>query len=153
VGPDKFPFPDTWLILRPPVLHVGLGCNRNTPLGELEDLLTRSFNRHDLSVASIRSLASIKAKDNEAGLLALARELGVPIRFFSADLLAGVPTPNPSPTVLEYMGVPSVCEAAAILAAQHGRLIVPKQKSPNATLAVAQADWTSSALVPETFTD
>jgi cobalt-precorrin 5A hydrolase len=39
--------------------------------------------------------------------------------------------------VLRHMGVASVCEAAAILAAGRGPLLLPKHKSPNLTLAVA----------------
>jgi cobalt-precorrin 5A hydrolase len=39
--------------------------------------------------------------------------------------------------VEKHMGVKSVCEAAAQLATKTNRLLVKKQKSLNATLAVA----------------
>ncbi|MBI4797747.1 MAG: cobalamin biosynthesis protein [Desulfarculus sp.] len=73
----------------------------------------------------------------EAGLLELAARLGLPLTFYSTEELAAVEVPNPSATVAKHMGVASVCEAAALLAADSRRLLVSKQKSPNVTLAVA----------------
>ena len=59
--------------------------------------------------------------------------------------LAAVPVPNPSATVLRYMGTPSVSEAAALLAAgiEASQLIVEKFKyqgvdGKNATISIAR---------------
>jgi cobalt-precorrin 5A hydrolase len=57
--------------------------------------------------------------------------------FFQPEELAVIQTPTPSGVVEKHMGVKSVCEAAALLAARTDRLLVTKQKSLNATLAVA----------------
>jgi cobalt-precorrin 5A hydrolase len=54
--------------------------------------------------------------------------------------------PNPSAMAAKHVGVHSVCEAAAILAAQPGHLIVTKRKSANATVAIARRTSLSSAL-------
>ena len=59
------------------------------------------------------------------------------LRFFSSDQLASVEVPNPSETVEKHVGTPSVCEAAAILGSNHGKLIVPKLKGKNFTVALA----------------
>lgn len=59
------------------------------------------------------------------------------IGFFSAEQLAAVEVPNPSETVAKHVGTPSVCEAAAILGSNHGKLIVPKIKGKNFTVALA----------------
>ena len=45
--------------------------------------------------------------------------------------------PNPSKTAQKHVGTPSVCEAAAILGANNGKLIVPKVKGKNWTAALA----------------
>ena len=45
---------------------------------------------------------------------------------------------NISQIVEKHTGAKSVCEAAAILAASNGELIVEKQKTKNVTLAVAR---------------
>jgi cobalt-precorrin 5A hydrolase len=140
VGYGESVFPAAWLLIRPLVLAVGLGCNRGTALKELEDLVTESFARWALSLKSISVLASIEAKQDEPGLLDLAEKMGKRILFFSVEELSGVKTPNPSGTVEKHMGVGSVCEAAALLAAGSRRLLITKQKSAKATLAVALAD-------------
>ena len=57
--------------------------------------------------------------------------------FFTAEELAKVDVPNPSDTVAKHVGTPSVCEAAAILGSNHGKLIIPKVKGKNWTAALA----------------
>ena len=131
--------PPDVLVLRPPSLAVGLGCNRHTPMQEIMQLLRQVFTAHSLSMESIGHLASIEIKKDEAGLLQLAETLGVPLQFFNRKELStakGVATP--SAMVKKHVGVTSVCEAAAILATNGGSLIVTKQKSPNVTVAVAR---------------
>ena len=59
------------------------------------------------------------------------------VQFFTAEQLAAVEVPNPSNTVAKHVGTPSVCEAAAILGSDHGKLIVPKIKGKNFTVALA----------------
>ena len=59
------------------------------------------------------------------------------VEFFTAEQLAAVEVPNPSDTVAKHVGTPSVCEAAAIMGSNHGKLIVPKIKGKNFTVALA----------------
>jgi cobalt-precorrin 5A hydrolase len=67
------------------------------------------------------------------------------LAFFPRSRLAQVSgIRNPSPTVEKHIGIPSVCEAAALLAADNGNLIVPKQTTRNVTMAVARRSFTSS---------
>jgi cobalt-precorrin 5A hydrolase len=137
---------DRTLILRPPTLAVGIGCNRGTPGKEMQQLLHRVFDEHRLSVKSIWRLASIDIKADEQGLNHLAASLDLPIRHFTREELndtAGIH--SESPAAKKHLGVKSVCEAAAILAAENGTLVVPKQKSRNVTLAVARRPFSSSA--------
>ena len=137
VGAAVMDFPSSWLLLRPRVLAVGMGCNRGTSEDELLGLLLDVFAEHNLSPRAINRLATIRAKQDEPGLLALAGGLNRPIEFYDADELQRVSVPNPSSTVEHHMGVKSVCEAAALLAARSDRLLVTKKKSANATLAAA----------------
>ena len=57
--------------------------------------------------------------------------------FYTSDELSAVEVPNPSATVQKHVGTPSVCEAAAILGSNHGKLIIPKVKGKNWTAALA----------------
>jgi cobalt-precorrin 5A hydrolase len=139
------------LVLRPPSLVAGIGCNRGTSAAEIRELLDRVLHEFALARGSLRSMASIDLKSDEPGLCALAAELGLPLYFFAKEELARVEAvPSPSATVRRHTGVPNVCEAAAILAGSHGRqygqLIVSKQKNRNATVAIARrasmsSDW------------
>ncbi len=140
----RIDLPDEILVLRPPSLFVGVGCNRNTPGEEIQDLLHRVLNDYHLAAASIAGLASIDLKADEEGLLALAQSLSRPLVFFSRDQLATVrEIPTPSKVVQKHVGVESVCEAAAILASGNGTLIAPKQVTPNATIAIARQPFIS----------
>jgi cobalt-precorrin 5A hydrolase len=143
--------PGQVLILRPLSLIAGMGCNRDTPLGELRELLLKTLAQKGLARESLAGLASIDVKQDEAGLLALAGELGLGIRFCSRQELSriqGIQTP--SAMVAKHMGVSSVCEAAALAAAGKGQLIVPKQKTPNVTVAIARIGYMWSESGPET---
>ena len=132
------------LILRPASLAAGIGCNRNTPKQEIRDHLLKAMADNRLALNSLTGLASIEIKQDEPGLLETAAELGLPIHFYSSDQLEGVEgVQNPSATVAKHLGVSSVCEAAAILAAGKGKLIVPKQTTPNVTVAIARTAFSS----------
>ncbi len=80
--------------------------------------------------------ATIDVKRDEP-VVKLLQERGECVRFFTAEELAKVEVPNPSPTVESHVGTPSVCEAAAILASEGGQLVVPKQKGKDWTVALA----------------
>ena len=126
------------LILRPQVLSVGIGCNRNTPKQEILALIESVFKEKQLSELSIKSIASSQVKEDEIGLIEAANHLGLPLVFYSNCQLNQVDTiENPSKMAEKYLGVKSVCEAAAILSAKGGTLLVPKRKTKNVTLAVA----------------
>lgn len=127
------------LILRPLSLIVGIGCNRNTSSCEIKNFLKKTFNDLLLSLKSIKFLASSDIKQDEKGLLELADEMNLQIKFYNKDQLNSVKTiQNPSAMVEKHIGVKSVCEAAAILASKNGKLLVPKMKKGNVTLAVAR---------------
>ena len=80
---------------------------------------------------------TIDVKQDEEFCQMLVDDLGEELVFYTADQLARVEVPNPSKTVEKHVGTPSVCEAAAILGSNNGKLIVPKVKGPNWTAALA----------------
>ena len=80
---------------------------------------------------------TIDVKEDEEFCAMLEDEYDEDVVFFTAEELAAVDVPNPSDTVARHVGTPSVCEAAAILGSNHGKLIVPKIKGKNWTAALA----------------
>lgn len=80
---------------------------------------------------------TIDVKSDEPFVQLLKEGYDEEVEFFTAEQLAAVEVPNPSDTVAKHVGTPSVCEAAAILGSNHGKLIVPKIKGKNFTVALA----------------
>jgi len=130
-------WPPEWLRLRPRNLVAGMGCHKGLPVEALLAFIRHTFEQEKLSLLCLKALATIEAKKDEPGLRMAARSLGVEFLWFTATELKDIPVPNPSPRVARHMQVASVSEAAA-LKAGGVELIVTKQKSPNATLAVAR---------------
>ncbi|WP_018124514.1 cobalt-precorrin 5A hydrolase [Desulfovibrio oxyclinae] len=128
------------LRLHPRVLALGIGCRRGATAGEILGLVRDTLTAERIRPESVGALASVEAKRHEAGLLEAARELGLEVRFHPEAELARVDVPTPSEFVLDTLGTPSVCEAAAVLAANGGSIVVPKRKSKKATLAVARSN-------------
>ena len=130
----------------PPVLWLGLGCERHTRQTVLEAAVERSLVSAGLAAAAVAGVASLDRKGDEPGLLALCQQRQWPLKIFTAARLAAVPVPNGSPVVARQVGTPSVAEAAALAAAGTGaRLLAPKTvvhgegASGAATCAVALA--------------
>jgi cobalt-precorrin 5A hydrolase len=135
----QLPHQETLLALRPRDLVVGIGCNRGTGAGEIESALRNSLRQAGLAFASIARLASIDAKRDESGLLEFAANHRLLLEFFSAEELNRVATPSPdSRHAQRAVGAKGVCEPAALLGSRMGKLLIPKQKIGNLTLAVAE---------------
>lgn len=130
------------LILHPPVLALGLGCERGCEADELLALAGKTLSEAGLAAASVASVVSIDVKMDEAAVLDVAAHFGVPARFFPAVELEAEASriANPSDVVFAEVGCHGVAEGAALAAVgSGGRLIVEKQKSGRATCAVGFA--------------
>ena len=137
VDPD-----DHELVLHPPTLVLGVGCERGVPAEELSALVRDVLAQEVLSPQSIACVASIDLKADEAAVHALAAELGVPARFFTAAELEAEASrlATPSDVVFAETGCHGVAEGAALAAAgSDGVLVVPKIKGARTTMAVARA--------------
>ncbi|MDO4683795.1 MAG: cobalamin biosynthesis protein [Lautropia sp.] len=98
-------------------IALGLGCDRGTPLETLLAAIEQALQGIGASWQQVAGMASIDLKADEAAMQQLMQDRGMPVRFFSAEQLAGVEVPNPSEVVRKYTGTPSVSEAAALLLA------------------------------------
>jgi cobalt-precorrin 5A hydrolase len=141
----RIDLPSAVLILRPASLMAGIGCNRNTEAAEILTHLEDVLAKNNLALSSLRGMTSIDVKADENGLIMTAENLELPLTFFNKQELNQVKgIKNPSEVVEKHVGVKSVCEAAAILAARGGTLIVPKQSTKNVTVAIARINFSSS---------
>jgi cobalamin biosynthesis protein CbiG len=137
------------LYLRPRNLFAGIGCNRGTSQDEIQNEFTLLLKKNRLSVHSIAGIASIDLKIDEEGLLEFADDNGLPIRFFPGDALNAVSDElgiKGSKQVRAATGAVAVSEPAAVLAARQAsdrvKIIIPKVKRGNVTLAIAKAKYT-----------
>ena len=129
----------TILLLTPRNLVVGIGCNRSTPLAEIEDTVKKVLGKAHLSFQAIKKIATVSMKSNEKGLLAFARKHSFEIEFHTPEQLNKVACPTPpSKNVLHAVGSKGVCEPAALLSAGVTTLLCTKKKTPNVTVAVAE---------------
>jgi cobalamin biosynthesis protein CbiG len=124
------------VVWRPRWLVAGLGCSSGASVDELARLLDTALATGGLDPAGLGLLVTLDRKLTEPGLIELAARRGLELRGFQADQLAEVAVPGPSEVVRQAVGTPSVAEAAALLASG-GRLLVPKQRSAGATVAIA----------------
>jgi cobalt-precorrin 5A hydrolase / precorrin-3B C17-methyltransferase len=130
------------LLFHPPVLALGVGCARGCAESELAALVGETLAAAGLAAGAVALVCSLDLKRDEPAVLALARALDVPARFFpAAALLAETPRlKHPSEAVFRAVGCYGVAEGAALAAAgADGALVVEKRRSANATCAIARA--------------
>ncbi|BAT51169.1 putative precorrin methylase [Nostoc sp. NIES-3756] len=115
-------------------LWVGFGCQSGVSHHLITAAINQVFQENKLEQKIITGIATIDTKASEPGLVEFCSWLELPIKTFSAELLAHVAVPHPSQMIAAKVGTASVAEAAAILAAsanekqQFGvKLLVPKQ--------------------------
>jgi len=125
------------LYLRPRNLIIGIGCNSGTPEDEIENVIKNTLRENNLSFSSIHSIATINEKGNEGGLIAFAQKYGFEIKTFSSEELNRVEGITKSESVFKVTGAYAVAEPSALLASGADKLLIPKQKTGNVTVAVA----------------
>ncbi len=131
----------TW---HPPVLWIGIGCERNTSKELIANSLNNLLESRNLSKCSIAGLATVDIKKDEKGILEFAEEKNLPVKFFSKEDLSKIIVPNPSSVVEKEIGTPSVAEASSLLAAgEESKLLeekrIFKNQSGAVTFAVAES--------------
>lgn len=120
------------------LIAIGVGCRKDCPADEIVALIRESLAL--LPERKPNGLFSIAAKRDEAGLVAAAAVLGLPLAFFEAEALRACAkgASHVSERVEQMYGVPSVAETAALAGAGEGSvLLVTRRASARATCAIA----------------
>ena len=129
---------DMWVLhFVPMVGTIGFGLAHHPKVFRyIYDEMAEALINHGILPCSHR-YCTIDAKKDEPFCRRLEKTYGEKVEFYTAEELAQVDVPNPSATVEKHVGTPSVCEAAAIVGSNHGKLIIPKIKGENWTVALA----------------
>ena len=127
------------LTYHPQTLTLGIGCERGVDAADLIAFVRSEMARQPWAIEAIAAVCSLDLKEDEPAIQALAADLGVPARFFSAAELDAyrAELTTPSKQVFRDVGVYGVSEAAAL--AGGGSLIVPKIKGARMTMALARS--------------
>lgn len=125
------------------MIVIGIGCRRHCTLPALRELLEQALAQCTGLLPS--GLASHLLKADEPALLALARELNLPLVTYDSAALAHLHPrlTHHSVLALERTGCAGVAESAALAHCEHltgqpARLRVARIANGQATLAIAQ---------------
>lgn len=125
------------VLYRPKVIILGIGCNRGTSAEEIEQVIKDTLQELNISIHSVKGIATIELKKDEVGLLAVVKKYGWGFNYYSASELNEAKIDTPSETVFKYTGAYGVSEPAARLMSGSDELILGKKKSGNVTISVA----------------
>jgi cobalt-precorrin 5A hydrolase len=122
------------------MIVAGIGCRRGATVEAVLETLAMALTHGNIAVAQLSGLAVPEEKMLEAGIVAAANQLALPLIGVSpADLQrAHEGTLTHSERVQALKGVPSVAEAAALAAAGSGaQLIAARITTPTVACALA----------------
>ncbi len=114
------------LTLRPKIF-LGIGCNRDTPLEEIEKAVFEFLERNGLTLEEVASLGSFEAKANEVGLIAFAKKHKLPIIFYKKDAINALENSFSDSASTKFFGLKGVAEPSAVLASEYKELILKKE--------------------------
>lgn len=124
------------------MIAIGIGCKRGTRKEVIMLLIRDTLARESLPVHNATLFTSDGKKD-EAGLIAAAEALNLPLRFLPLEDLRAVADKitSHSNAAQNALGIPSVAEASALAGAGKGaHLLVPRIKGEGVTCAIAEGD-------------
>lgn len=126
-----------YLRLIPRTVTIGTGCRKGTPKEELERAFLAVLKEAEISPLAVEGIATIDRKQEEPGLVDLARERDWKFTCYPASALEKVSGDfSDSSFVEKTVGVGNVCERAAVL--KGGELIKKKRIFSGITVALAK---------------
>ena len=118
---------------------VGVGCRRGASNEQIDKAIKGALAESKAGVEAIREVATIDVKAHESGLLHWCEAHDAGLRAFTRQQLEDRPwVSEPSDWVQQTLGLPGVCEPAALLASPRGRLIVTKRRFDGVAVAVVR---------------
>jgi len=120
-------------------LIAGMGCRRGASVDILEETLLEGLKKIDRKCEEVRLIASVEDKIHEKGFYDLSERLKIPLKFIPKNLIKIIEGNfPPSELVQKTLGVHSVAEPCAILGGFRCKMILPKIKHKEATIAIAE---------------
>ncbi len=125
--------------LYPRNIVVGVGCKAATAAEAIQRAIQSALQQAGVSIYSIQKLVTIDIKAREAGLLATAESLKVPLEIVSPQEIRKVEGLfKSSAFVKEAVGVTAVSGPCAYIGSNGGRLLLEKWKGDGVTISLAE---------------
>lgn len=135
----QFSIDSNYLQLIPRNIIIGIGCRRGVTVSEITKAIDAALNILNIKRESIKKLATIDLKEDESGLIAYAVENSLEIDIIKREEIKKADLNISSSEFVEkVIGVPGVCEPAALLSSKTGKLILEKTKFSRVTIAVVE---------------
>ena len=126
--------------LKPKKIVVGLGSRKNIETSSVVEAIKSTLNILNLPVERIDSIATGQMKENEIGIIAAAKEFGLPLEIIPNNSIKYFKSEDIkiSDFVIDKFGLPGVCEPSSLIAAGEGSNLIFRKTSYNGvTVAVA----------------
>jgi precorrin-3B C17-methyltransferase len=118
---------------------IGVGCRKGVAAGKIIQAIRQALAAANVPLERVRMIASADIKSGEAGLLEACTALKTPLRLVSSDEIRGSTAAfTRSEFVEAKVNLPAVAEPCALLSGTRTRLLLPKQKYGDVTVALAQ---------------
>ncbi len=129
------------LRLIPPILTLGVGCQRGTSAADLENAFELVLKKGSCHREAVVQVCSIDLKADEPGILEFCRANDLPFKTFSAEQLNTAKGKfSSSEFVRKTTGADNVCERGAVLGSS-GELYVRKNAGGGITMALGIAPY------------
>jgi len=110
-----------------PKVYLGIGCNRDTPLSEIDEAFGLFLDKYSLRIEDIKAIASFEAKKDEVGLLQLAQKYNIPIEFYQKEDINSLENSFSQSASTKFFGLKGVAEPSTVLASEYKELIIKKE--------------------------
>ena len=125
---------------------VGVGCRRGAAAADIQAAIRTALRRAGVARQRVRLLATAELKRDEAGLLAAAVALNLPLRFIAHDEIRACAKAHAvTVTAQRRLDLPAVAEPCALLAGRRTTLCLPRQIIRGVTVAIAREASCASA--------
>ncbi|OEH84757.1 hypothetical protein BHU72_07950 [Desulfuribacillus stibiiarsenatis] len=132
-----------YYILTPRNIILGIGCKRNTPADMIEQCILDACHQANVSIDSVRAIASIDLKQDELGIQYVAEKYNCSFLTVTKEQILVWEQHHEgkfskSQQVKDKVGVNCVCEPAAMIVANQGKVILPKTIYKGVTIALVE---------------
>ncbi len=133
------------LRLRPKLFFVGIGCRKGTDEKVLEEFFIETLTELDIPMFLVSKIVTIDIKKEEKAIVKLCEKHRYPLETFTSEQLSRAKGEfTSSEFVKSSVGVDNVCERAAYIASNAGKIILKKTVKNKCTIAIALGEWRCS---------